>query len=155
MTAETETASTKGESPLREIKKDVSRVILLTVITFFIYYPIWFLRVRRTLNNLRSDRKIGYVLPLIVLAFQIIGLPVSIFQGISKGIGMNGRIVDLVAISYQAINFLNIGVVAALILLAFRVRRILLDHFGDGVDLSPVATFFLGIFYLQDKINRL
>ena len=56
-------------------------------------------------------------------------------------------------------NLLNLAAAVCLIILAFKVRRILIQHYdenmGMNIGFSGVATFFLGELYLQYKINRL
>jgi hypothetical protein len=126
--------------------------IVLTVLTGGIYQPIWFLRRRRALNKLNSPEKIG-----------VFGLLVALvgFMG-NVCIPLLGSFVW--GSSVQAENKLGpihpaILLVAQVIIVVqcFKVRRILLDHLAPKQEgmFSRMGTFFLGIFYLQHKINGL
>jgi hypothetical protein len=131
-----------------ELKKTPVLVVLLfTVITLGLYFPIWFLRRRKALNHLApEDDNVNVVVfglaGLFVLAFCF-----GLYQGLQSGMGaiptrnaqLTTRIVDLVS---------RLFVIVA----SFRVKTILEGHYPER--LSAVWTFFLSIFYLQYRINR-
>ena len=143
-----------------ELKKiAVWKIILLVTVTYSVYIPIWFLKQREALNGLNSDVKIGfrifvfiivlYALSLVLLFNSLISimLPQSIFSYLSTSLHL------------ETIENL-IGIVAGILVLiqSFRVRRILFQNlYGSGKDVrfSGICTFFLTIYYLQYKINRL
>lgn len=143
------------ETGLEEIRFGVLRLFLYCVITLFIYYSWWFLRVGSRLNRLNSDRKVDVGLPIFVLTYAVLNVLVAIWSGFVAGAGLQGDAAHYAAAASKASDILGLAAGVVLLALTFRVRRILLDHFGDRVRISGVATFLLGIFYLQDKINKL
>ena len=145
-------------------ESSVLLTILLTFVTLYFYYPLWFILRRRALNSLRSSEKIGRVMPLVALGAWSAGMLVSVIAGVSSGMSAGPQAKMLETISN--VFLLCFGILN--LLLAFKVRRILLDHsesqqagiFASNLAMeqqssfSSVATFFFGIFYLQYKINR-
>jgi hypothetical protein len=127
-------------------RSSVLAVVLLSVIPFYI--SIWFLRRRAGLNALNSEVKLGLFGPVGILGCQ--------------------------AVYFWAPEDSTIQVVGALaaaaliVVLAFRVRAILIDHLAAKIrEVLPVSagfeamlapssilTFFLNIWYLQYKINE-
>jgi predicted Zn finger-like uncharacterized protein len=131
-------------------KMSVLWLIFLTLITFGIYFPIWFLRKREALNALNSDKKLGsglYVFAIVVYVFTVL---VAIVSGVMEGMG--GEPSPLFQGLEALTNLINLVVGIILWVKCFTVRRILSDHFNKR--LSALATFFLTIYYLQYRINR-
>ena len=150
------------ESGLQETS--VLFAVIATIVTGGIYIPIWFLRRRKALNELHSPEKIG--LPgLLIALFGFVG---------NLCIPLVGHFVW--GSSVQAENNLGplhpaVVLIAQIIIVVecFKVRRILLDHLAPQQEgmfsasirfqyddmLSRMGTFFLGIYYLQYKINSL
>ncbi len=138
--------------------------LILAFITGGIYVPIWFMLRRKALNDLNSSEKIGIVGPAIALAGYISLFLLSVIDAFMK-INMTQPDSPLFAVQPAILLVSSIIVV----LHCFKARRILLDHlapretgmFTAGIrlqhdnEISPLGTFFLGIFYLQYKINRL
>lgn len=128
-------------------KKSVVLMVILSIVTYGIYIPIWFLKGMAALNNLKSKLKVKKAYFIVVLVLAIISLlllvPPLMF-GVSSSIG---QMVDKID---SAVN-LMFGI--AILAVSFDIKRILEDHFG--IKLSGIATFFFTIFYLQYKINEL
>jgi hypothetical protein len=171
MMSNLETPAPPGAASLGQKKTEarledtsVLGAIVLSFLTAGIYQPIWFLTRRRALNNLHSKEKLGWGAPSVVLFLMLASICLP-FVGSAKW----GSWV-------QAENALGplhplILLVAGVILIVqcFKVRRILLDHLAprqEGMfsasirfqyddSFSRMGTFFLGIFYLQYKINSL
>lgn len=157
---------TQAVDEARERLEDstVFGTIILAFITGGIYVPIWFMLRRNALNNLNSSEKIGLIGPAVALAGYISLFMLSIIDAFMN-LNMAQPDNPLVAIPPAIL------LVSAIIVVIhyFKVRRILLDHlapqhtgmFSAGIrlqqddEISPLGTFFLGIFYLQYKINRL
>jgi len=153
------------ESEVALEQSSVLLTILLVFITFGFYYPVWFLTRRKALNNLKSPEKLSLGVLVLVL-------------GIWSAIFVSGFILGILSEAGSRLNIRTweialrpMELVAGILLLiqCFKVRRILLDHaeaveqhgiFSSGLawerreSFSPIATFFLGIFYLQYKINQ-
>jgi predicted RNA-binding Zn-ribbon protein involved in translation (DUF1610 family) len=135
-------------------KMHICLLIFLTVITFGMYYPIWFLIKRRGLNELQSSIKIGLVTPIFVIVIWSIKLLFQFTSGFVEGLGYIE--------SAEGLNIITgiLSLIGGIILIVqgFRVRRIFIDHFNvylrRDIKFSGIATFFFGIFYLQYKINR-
>lgn len=137
----------------------VALVVLLTVITFGLYYPLWFMRRRTGINGLKSREKLGFGVFAVVFGVLLLDLLLNAAQGYFTFLGINWlRVTDGM-----------VWVVSGVLLLvqAFKVRRILEEHLAHSEggamagstlltrESSPsgVATFFFGIFYLQHKLN--
>jgi hypothetical protein len=140
-------------------------VVFLSLVTLGLYVPLWVLSRRRALNNLRSTEKLNlgtlsFVLSMFILCWA---------AGIAAG-ALRDRGSESAALTFGQFGeaTLFIGAIELLFQL-FKVRRILMDHFcvtslgpfsltvasQSEAHFSGVATFFLGIYYLQYKINRL
>jgi len=139
-------------------RRSVVLMIVLTLLTFGVYYPIWFLRRRAGLNRLNSPRKLQLWPFVIVIAW----LACQFIAGIVAG--LNGQpIGGSLAILF---NIVQLAVGILLLVQSFFTKDILEDHLsGPGDDipnplfvetlkLSGVMTFFFQIFYLQYVINR-
>ncbi len=143
-------------------KTSVILTIIFTIITVAIYYPCWFLTRRESINALNSREKLGRGVFIFAVVMFSVSLFLSFVIGGLEGLGEGLNNMEFVAISkgVDAIDRI-IFTVAAITLLVqcFKVRRILRQHFnehlGRDVPFSSVALFFLQIYYLQYKINRL
>lgn len=132
-----------------ELKKmSVILLIFLMVITFGIYYPVWFLTRRSGINNLQSKEKLGSGVFVFAIVVFSINLVFAFVSGVIEGLG------EIYAFSGI------LAFVAGIILLAqcFEVRRIFNEHYNEhlqrGISFSVGAIFFFQIYYLQYKINR-
>jgi hypothetical protein len=126
----------------------VPLLILLTVVTFGIYIPIWFLKRRKAVNNLQSKKKLGCTLFIFTIVVQCTAL-------LYFFISLTGELPEMSQDTRRGIDAL---ITIPLLLQSFKVRRIFHDHFSvyfkGGPHLSGLATWFLQIFYLQHKINK-
>ncbi len=154
--------SAEGGDRLEE--SSISAMVLLTLITGGIYVPIWFLIRRTAINSLRSSDKVQSAW----LCFALLGYALTILVGLVKNLnwGSWANVGYLLTIVQPPLLLLSAIIV---IVSCFKVRSILLDHLTpreqsmfsagarlqQGDEISSLATFFLGIFYLQYKINRL
>ena len=123
-------------------------MVVLTVVTFGVYYPLWFLRRRAALNQLNSPKKLAawpFMLLLAFLVSQIILALASDPEAPAEG-STGGLIFRLVRLA--------IGLL--IVVQCFFIKDILEDHLSDheAVPLSPIMTFFFQAFYLQHVINR-
>lgn len=137
------------------IKNSVIKLIILTFVTFTVYYPIWFLKVRTKINNLKSYKKIGSFIPIIVLILTAIYMILAFLEGFTEGFGPNIFHIEYLSIISDYLGYVLIAGDIALLIQCFKIRTILLDHYGDRISISIMATFFFQIFYLQYKINKL
>jgi hypothetical protein len=159
---------TLAQSALKddEVLRDagVFEMVLWTVLTAGLYQPAWFLRCRKALNALNSTEKLGAGPPVMV----VMALGASIFLPLYGSIKW-GSLVQAEN-AFGPLHPLLLFVASVIIIvLCFKVRRILMDHlaplqpgtFSGSVRFqyeamfSPLGTFFFGIFYLQHKINGL
>ena len=155
-------------SPTGLKRRSLILMIVLSIVTFGLYYPIWFLRRRAALNRLDSPRKLRlwpFVIVITWFVFQFIaGIAAGFIAGIAAGSALPER-----AIGARAALLLNVVQLAVGILMlvqSFFTKDILEDHlvgpgdrvpnplFVDTVKLSGVMTFLFQIFYLQYVINR-
>jgi uncharacterized protein DUF4234 len=137
-------------------RKSVIVMVLLTIVTFGVYYPVWFLRRRAALNQLDSPRKLPAWPFVVSLVFVTIRLAVALASGSPPKTNPS---VDLL---FQLGN-LAIGIV--IVVQCFFIKDILEDHLAGPGDtlvsslsaqsegLSRLMTFFFSIYYLQHMIN--
>jgi hypothetical protein len=152
-----------GESPLPGLKRtSVVLVVVLSFLTVAIYYPVWFLRRRSALNGLHARDKLNAGVFVVAIVLFSAGLVLLVMSGALEGFGEGLGSRDLLAVSKGLegfAQFLNLVAAIALLIQCFKVRRILMEHVqartGQPIALSAAATFFLQIFYLQHKINRI
>lgn len=142
-------------------KTNVPLLVLLTIFTFGLYYPIWFMRRRAGINSLRSQEKLSFSFFAVVLSLLLLVLLLNIGQNYFTFVNINWlRFLDSLVWSVS---------VVLLVIQSFKVKRILEAHatessegiFANSISLaqestlSGVTTFFFGIFYLQHKINEM
>jgi hypothetical protein len=111
-----------------------SPVFFLSLITLGVYPAIWFVRRQKFLDGLHSKQKLAW-------------LPMANLVALLSAIGIG---IVLPQIPTQFVGILTI-------LCAFRVAHILRSDFaqtGRFIDVSTIATFFLGVLYLQWIINK-
>lgn len=139
-------------------------VILLTFLTGGIYQVIWFLSRRNALNNLHSREKLGIGALSVALAAFIANFCFPIVGSIKWGSWVEAE--NTLGPLHPLILLVG-GII--IVVQCFKVRRILLDHLAPREEgmfsasirfqyeelLSRMGTFFLGIYYLQYKINGL
>jgi hypothetical protein len=133
-------------------------MVVFAIITFGLYYPVWWFRRRGGLNRLNSFSKIPiWPLLLMVALFAIQSFMGIVEGGSSDGEGFSENTETLVII-FQFV----VGI--AMLIMAFRVKDIIEEHASpdpdsgamsvEHVKLSGLMTFFFSIFYLQWAINR-
>lgn len=124
-------------------KTSVWVMVLLLVITGGVYQYLWFGLRRQSLQHLRTTLKVSPRLAWTPAYLGVATLVAGALTGASEALA-------------SILMVLSFGTASIYIFLTFRVRRMLLDHYqGSGLNLSGVLTFFLSVFYLQYKMNRL
>ena len=126
-------------------KKNILFMILLTIITYGIYIPVWFLNRKDAFNNLNSKEKISNGTIIFVLVIFIISaillIPSILFMETEIGAMIDG--IDFI---------INLVGIILILEIAFKVRRIMNDHYNTN--LSGIATALLSYLYFQYKINN-
>jgi hypothetical protein len=137
--------------------RNVLVMIVLVLVTFGFYFPIWYLRRRTALNALDSPRKLPLWPFILLLSYVVLTVSVAVLDaGLPPG---SARLGD-----GAIFPILQLGVAIVLIIHNFRIKDILEDHLATtdtdmpalthaSVALSGVLTFILGPFYLQHAIN--
>jgi hypothetical protein len=130
-------------------------MILMIVLTGGIYWAIWFLTRKDAINSLQSKEKLSTG----VLVFVFVAASMSVLGALISG-GLEGFGEMHMAEVFNVFGgLLDLITGITMLVQCFKIRRILKAHFNlylrRGVYFSGVATFFLGILYLQYKINRL
>jgi len=142
-------------------KIPVILVIIYTVITFGIYYPVWFLMRREEINRLESDYNLGkgvFIFSIVMFSLSLVLMMASgFFEGLSEG--MNAPVFIEYSKNIEAVDKITTFIVVfTLLFQCFKVKRIFQDHFNEHLSLnikfSGLAVFFFQINYLQYKINR-
>ena len=152
------TVVTDGE-PIGLKRRSVILMIVLTIATFGLYHPTWFLRRRAALNRLDSPRKLSRWPFLIYLAFLVFQLGIGLAFGPARA-----RIIAPEA--SLLISLVRLALLILMVVQSFFVKDILEDHLAGPQDslsdsllsgrvkLSGLMTFFFQIYYLQYVINR-
>jgi Domain of unknown function (DUF4234) len=139
-------------------RRRVLVMILFLIITFGLYYPVWWFRRRPGLNRLNSPKKLAAWPLLVMAALWVFQFGLGLVEGLRPGaevIGAGGRL-------FMSIAQLAVGIL--MIVQSFKIKDMIEDHaspdaesgpmFVDHVQLSGIMTFFFSIFYLQWAINR-
>lgn len=164
---------------------NVALLVLLSIVTLGIYVPFWYKKQKAGLNNLNSKTKIG-ILPNVLLIAIVICLILSIiaaaivlnFKAETDSMLDKTKADPTRALTDDELQVLLsiedtqsqvfmlqtardlVALIVSIIclILAFSVRRILIDHYGTGqffMEVSGFLTFIFTLFYLQYKINNL
>jgi len=153
-------AAVADVSPTGLRRRSVVLMIVLSIVTFGLYYAIWFLRRRAALNRLDSPRKLRIWPFVIFIAWFVL----QFIVGIASGSAAPEQTID--AGAALLLNLVQTAVGILMVVQCFFTKDILEDHlvgpgdhvpnplFVDTVKLSGVMTFFFQIFYLQYAINR-
>lgn len=133
-------------------------MIVFILISFGIYYLIWFFRRRPGLNRLDSPGKVPMWPLLLAAAF----FGVTFVLGLVAGSEPVSNVIGPVGSGVLALLRLVVGI--TMIIQCFRIKDIIQDHatpppdpdrrFVEQVQLSGLMTFFFSIFYLQWAINK-
>ena len=146
-------------TPRRTLKRrNILLMILFTVATLGVYFPIWYLRRRAALNALDSPRKVPLWPFLVVIAH----IGVSFILGVTEASLAPGEARFSDSLGF---TLMQLGVTVLVVWQNFRVKDIIEDHLTNpdagmpllmqqSVSLSGVLTFILGMFYLQHAINQ-
>jgi len=138
--------------------RSVWLMIVFLVISFGVYYVIWFFRRRAGLNRLDSSRKLPMWPLLLWAAFFGVQFVLGLVAGSRPLPEVIGAVGDGVLTLFQFV----VGI--TMIVQSFAVKDIIQDHatpppdpdqrFVEQVQLSGLMTFFFSIFYLQWAINK-
>jgi hypothetical protein len=131
-------------------------MVILTVAMGGIYPVVWFYRTKRQLDPVATRARITKR----SLRLAVVLLLASLTSAISLAIAVDSEVSrQLLSWMIFVNTAVELGFVAVLIYLAFVVRGILMnychEHLHDDVAFSGLATFLLGAFYLQYKMNRM
>ncbi len=143
-------------------KTPVATVVFLTLLSGMIYFPIWFLTRRAAINSLHSREKLGKgVFVTGIAVFSLVAVA-GLYSGFMRAAALVSggfdaptslNILDLLT------NVICLVMLSVLIPQVFKVKRILMDHFNNylqmNINFSSLLTFLFLNFYLQYKINRI
>ena len=127
-------------------KTPVLLVILFAVVTCGIYVPFWYWSRRHALNQMAPERGITGLCTavfILLVASSLVPFAFAMEEG-SAELAPEQRMFP---------QLLNLAYVIILLVLGFRVKGILEANYPDRI--SGVGVFFLNLYYLQYKINRL
>lgn len=134
---------------------EVWKLVLFTFFTGGIYAAIWFLKRLKAINGLSSRLKLNQGVFGFIIAGCVANIAMALFI-----ISSSGKVDPQVTANLsKASDVLSLLVEMTLLLQAFKVRRVFIDHFMEAgkreIPFSWAWTFLFSIFYLQYKINRL
>ena len=85
----------------------------------------------------------------------------NLTAGVLEGMAESAESIELINLARgisSVDGVMSLAVTIIMIVQCFKVRRVFREHYNDhlrgDIPFSGLATFFLGIFYLQYKINR-
>lgn len=153
-------------------RKSVLLVILLTIVTFGLYYPYWFFRSKSGINSLNSQRKMNVIIPGFVFVVWLVRFVLAFVSGVLRGsdsLPQSGLVANVYSGMPEFDSVVTLAGGILLLIQCFKVKAILEEHTSVPISgplagslslvqrtsFSAVATFFLGIYYLQYKINEI
>ncbi len=120
-------------------KMNIFLVVFLYLITLSLYEPIWYLRRLKTINSMKSEKKLDFLVPVLLLMI----VTTQIIYGFMN-FNAGSRI------SWAVSLILSIGI-------AMYVGKIMTEHLKAKLPVpfkfSWTMTFLFRLFYLQYKIN--
>lgn len=135
-------------------RRNVALMIVLVLVTFGLYYPIWILRTRRGLNNLNARGEVGATASVALLALYLVWAALDLGSAVLR---MSGNAEQPWAALKLMATITSLPASILWLVLIFRVRYMLEEHLvrmtSDSFHLSGILTFALSIFYLQHVIN--
>jgi hypothetical protein len=144
-------ASVAAEAARREAelpRTGVALMILFTLLTLGLYVPYWFLNRRKAFNRLAPE---GETVDLITFSFAALYF-FAFALGLVSGLLRNVEPVASLS-GYSWVRILDFASRVFVIIISFRFKLILEAEYPGH--LSTLGTFFLSLYYLQYKINRL
>src|SRR5215217_3724122 len=78
-------AAVADSSPTLLKRRSVILMIVLTIVTFGFYYPVWFLRRRTALNGLDSPRKLRLWPFVVTIAWFVCQFIIGVVAGSRRG----------------------------------------------------------------------
>ncbi|MDH4179901.1 MAG: DUF4234 domain-containing protein [Armatimonadota bacterium] len=131
----------------------VPLLVLLVMITFGIYGPVWFLKRLAAFNSLQSREKFGAGVFVFVIVVFSISLLLAFISGAIADVDGGPTPLDAV------IRLLDLVAGITMLVQCFKARRVIHDHYRGvlqrDVQISGVALFFFHEWCLQYVINRL
>ncbi|MGE5327125.1 MAG: DUF4234 domain-containing protein, partial [Deltaproteobacteria bacterium] len=153
-------------------RKSVLLVVLLSVVTFGLYYPYWFIRSKSGINSLNSHQKMNLIIPGFVFFVWLARFALAFVWGALRGsqaLPQSGFLASVLSGLSEFDSVVTLAGGILLLIQCFKVKAILEEHMSVPISgplagslsliqrtsFSAVATFFLGIYYLQYKINEI
>lgn len=119
-------------------KQNLLWLIFLLIITFFIYVPFWFKKLKKSMDRAYPKDKLENQALIVLLVLNILWVILILIPG--KEFLLSADILNTILALF-------------ILALSFRVRSILQKF--TNTKFSGVATFFFNILYLQYKINQM
>jgi Domain of unknown function (DUF4234) len=139
-------ASNEGGATLP--KTPVALTVLLSIVTLGLYIPYWFLSRRRAFNRLAPEGETVDRITFFFVALYLVAFAIGFASGVSQN--LNAAITGT---WYPWLRVIDLASRIFTIVISFRIKFILEASYPER--LSGLGTFFLSLFYLQYKINRL
>ncbi|WP_409273235.1 hypothetical protein V1499_01585 [Neobacillus sp. SCS-31] len=121
--------------------------VLLSILTFGIYFPYWLLNRRVEVNRFAGKKIIHKWVPwLVLILYSVSALVFTIGPFFLN---------EIAIMLYEYIDHLiTVFGVSCIIWYSFRIREVLMEKMEDE-SINGILTFFLTIWYLQYKINKM
>ena len=128
-------------------RTSVLLMIFLTLVTLGLYIPYWFLRRRRAFIHLAPEADSVNLLTFAVAGGTAVAWVLGFLSGLLLGASAPSTPLQ------QWTTMFDFGSRILTIILSFQIKSILEANHPER--LSALGTFFLSLFYLQYKINRM
>ncbi len=128
-------------------RTSVLLMILLTLVTLGLYIPYWFLSRRRAFVQMAPEADSVNILTFAVAAGTAVAWVLGFLSGLLVGVSAPSTPLQ------QWTTMFDFGSRVLTIILSFQIKSILEGNHPER--LSALGTFFLSLFYLQYKINRI
>jgi hypothetical protein len=142
-------------------KKSVFLIFILTLVTLYIYTPLWYIKRTRQFHNLGTQKKLVKALPTILFIFNIMMVLCILGFVLTITPEMGTFYEQPTLVQTVLMFFILIAVVLTFsltIITSFYTRTIInqaLENKGMHKKLSVFYTLIFGHFYLQYEINRI
>jgi hypothetical protein len=131
-----------GPNEFESQREPVFLTVVLSFVTLGFYPAIWLLRRRPFLDRQDTGAELGMALPVMMLVMTVLSVIVVFAGGEAAGVS----------------RLFSLGAAIASLVARYRVLAILRSvstQTGRFLGFSSAATFFLGVFYLQYKMNQM
>ncbi|MBN1544472.1 DUF4234 domain-containing protein [Candidatus Woesearchaeota archaeon] len=132
-------------------KRRVILILTLSIVTFGIYAAIWFMRVKKSIDALGTEKKLKMWMTVTFLVAVLLDMALLAYTVITPPFLISESVILLR-------HVLLVVNVAMVLNLSLQTEKALDEYFNRtqnrNIKMSLVPTFFFTLLYLQHKINQ-